>query len=317
MNANGGRPTPLGIKIVIVVGATVIGLLVAEGLARLESREPGYGRLFSLGETPTRVVDGVTLWSDAQPRASVDDIRRAAAGDAFTVLGLGDSIMYGVGLEPGQTYLEQARGILAERGTPMEILNLAVPGYNTQQENVVHQEIGDRLRPDLVLLHYWGDDGRAYRVVGGYVVDLGDMSADGRLVVRALPLPAALNDFLLIHSRLYELVTQVVVDRDRRAASSDWSRVAQPMSALNERITAAGGKLVVLASPELDGSTPRPSSDLGMLRALAEQEGFEVIDVSEWLRGEDASRIRLDGCHFNAEGHRLLGERLAEYLRTH
>ena len=311
-----GRHPPLALRLAIVVVAILAGLLVAEGLARVIGPEPGYGRLFSLGEAPTRVVDGVTLWSEARPRATDADLQRAARGDAVTVLGLGDSIMYGVGLAPEETYLEGARRALAERGEPIEILNLAVPGYNTQQEDAVHKEIGDRLRPDLVLLHYWDDDGRTFRVVGGYVVDVGDMSSDGRLVVRALPLPAALNDFLLVHSRLYELLTRWAVERDRRAAASDFGRVAPALADLNRRVTAAGGRLVVLASPQLDGPRPRPSGDLSLLRRLGTAEGFEVVDLSEWLPGVDPAAIRFDHCHFNAEGHRLLGEKLAEYLQS-
>jgi len=312
-----GRRATLPLKLALVLAATLAGLLVAEGLARWIGPEPGYGRLFSLGEAPTRVVDGVTLWSEARPRAGDEDVARAAAGDGVTVLGLGDSIMYGVGLGPEETYLERARRALVEGGASIEILNLAVPGYNTQQEDAVHKELGDRLRPDVVLLHYWDDDGRTYRVAGGYVVDIGDMSADGRLVVRALPLPAALNDFLLVHSRLYELLTRWAVERDRRAAPSDFGRVAPALSDLNRRVTAAGGKLVVLASPQLDGARPRPSGDLPLLRRLGAAEGFAVVDLSEWLPDVDSAAIRFDHCHFNAEGHRLLGERLAEYLRSH
>lgn len=318
MSNGGTRRASLPAKIAVVALATVAGLLVAEGLARWVGPEPGYGRLFSLGETPTRMVDGVTLWSDAQLRAGDDDLRRAAGSDAFTVVGLGDSIMHGVGLTKEETYLELTRKALSEKAErPVEILNLAVPGYNTLQEDAVHKELGERLQPDVVLLHFWGDDGRAYRVVGGYVVDVGDMSADGRLVVRALPLPAALNDFLLVHSRLYELITQVAVERDRRAASSDWQRVAEPLTALNQRVRAAGSRLVVLASPELGGDRAKPSGELAQLRQLGEAQGFEVIDLTDWLAGIDAATIRMDGCHFNAEGHRLVAQGLTDYLLTH
>jgi hypothetical protein len=54
-----------------------------------------------------RTVNGVVLWQAHDPRARAEDIARAAAADdAFTVLGLGDSIMYGVGQTKEQTYLE-------------------------------------------------------------------------------------------------------------------------------------------------------------------------------------------------------------------
>lgn len=306
-------------QLALAAVATLVALLLAEGAARWLGINPGYGRFLPLGEAPTRTVNGVVLWQDREPRASADDVARVAADvDAFTVVGLGDSIMYGVGQTPAQTYLETARRRLAERGAPpVEILNLAVPGYNTLQEDAVYQEIGDRLRPDLVLLHYWSDDARLYRVVGGYVVDVGDMSPDGRLVVRALPLPPALNDVLLVHSVLYQMLTQAVIEWDRRAVAADWSRVATPLLAINERVRRGGGRLVVLASPPLDGAAARPNDDLPALRRLGAAHGFAVIDGSEWLAGSAAADVRMDGCHLNAEGHRLVGERLADYLLAH
>ena len=53
------------------------------------------------------------------------------------------------------------------------------------------------------------------------------------------------------------------------------------------------------------------------MQHFAATRGIEVIDVSRWLSGVDSKRIAMDSCHFNAEGHRLVGERLAEYLLEH
>jgi lysophospholipase L1-like esterase len=306
-------------QVALVAIATLVALLVAEGLARWMGINPGYGRLIALGDAPTRTVNGVVLWLDNAPRAGDDDVVRAAADhDAFTIVGLGDSIMYGVGQPPQQTYLEQTRRTLTERQTrKVDIVNLAVPGYNTMQEDAVHREIADRLKADLVMVHYWSDDARLYRVVGGYVVDVGDMSADGRVVVRALPIPPSINDFLLVHSRLYEILTQAVIEFDRRATPADWSRVSKPLVALHDRVAQAGGRLLVLASPDLEGDVARPNSDLPSLRKLGAKYGFDVIDISEWLAGLSAPSIRMDGCHFNAEGHRIVGEHLAAYLMSH
>lgn len=306
-------------QLALAAAAVAVGLLVAEGLTRLLGINPGYGRLLELGQTPMRTVNGVVLWQDNDPRAGADDIARAAAApDAFVVLGLGDSIMYGVGQQKRDTYLEQMRRVLADRTRrPIEVVNLAVPGYNTLQEDAVHRELGDRLAPNLVLVHYWSDDSRLYRAVGGYVLDVGDMSPDGRIVVRALPIPPSINDFMLIHSRLYQLLTQAVIAYDRRATTNEWSRVAEPLTALNERVRRAGGRLVVLASPELSGDTARPNNELPMLRQLATEQGFEVVDLAEWIAGVPAATIRMDGCHFNAEGHRLIGEHLADHVLAH
>jgi lysophospholipase L1-like esterase len=303
---------------ILVLAATLVGILLAEGLARLFGLGPIYGRIFSLGDIQTRTVDGVVLWTDRAPRYDDDDIRRAADPATFTVLGLGDSIMYGVGQAKRDTYFEQARRVLAQHSKrQIEMLNLAVPGFNTMQENAAYEEIEDRIKPNLVLVHYWLDDDREYRVVHGYVVDIGDMSADGHMVVRALPLPQSLNDFLLVHSSLYDLLTQAVVAHDRNAVRSDPERVHKPLLAIQKRARRAGARVIVLASPELDGPVPRPLQDLPFLRKFAAAHGIEVIDVSQWVRGVESKRIAMDRLHFNAEGHRIVGEHLADYLLEH
>jgi hypothetical protein len=309
---------------VLAVAAILVGLILAEGATRVLGIDPGYDRMLRLGDpsvpqafqSAIRTVDGVALWAEKHPRARPEDIARAAAAeDAFVVLGLGDSIMYGMALAKEETYLERMRLALAERtARPIEVLNLAVQGYNTAQEDAVHRELGDRLAPHLVLLHYWSDDTRLYQAIGGYVLDLGDMRSDDRPVVRALPVSPPINAFLLEHSRLYQLLTHAVITYHRRTAGNEWSRVAGPLTALSERVRRAGGRLVVLASPDLSGDAVRASQELPALRELATSHHFEVVDLGAWLDGVSAAAVRMDQCHLNARGHQLIGARLADYV---
>jgi len=302
-------------NVLLVLLSSLLAIGLAEFLSGRVGLPPGFGRVHPLDGAPTREVDGVVLWDHAQPR--VDDVAQSAPpdGDAFVVLGLGDSIMYGVGLAVEQTYFEHARRALAEQGRDVRLFNLATPGFNTMQENAAHEEIAERLNPDVVIVHYWEDDARQYRVFDGQVVDFGDMDRDGELI-QALPLPRAVNEFLLLHSRVYRLLTYFLVTSGREAAPSDWSRVAAPLEEIAHRTARSGGRLVVLASPGLDRAKPTPNSDLFSLRKLAERHGFELIDLAEWLDGVDSSTVAMDACHLNAEGHRILGDRLARYLLT-
>jgi lysophospholipase L1-like esterase len=303
-------------KGLIALVATAMGLLLAEALARTLAAGPMVGVATDLQGYPTRTVDGVVLWDARNLRYERDDIRRAAEDRAaFTILGLGDSIMFGVNVDKEQTYLEQARRILAQHAPrPVRILNLAVPGYNTRQENALYEEREDELRPALVLVHYWGDDGRQYRVISGYIVDFGDVARDGRSTVRALPLPPALSDFLLLHSRAYDLLTHFMLADSPEVDAGNWTHVTRPLADIQARARRHGARLVVLASADLSGPSPQPTNDLAQLQRFASARGIEVIDLSTWLRGLPSAAIRLDGCHFNATGHRIIGEHLAEYL---
>lgn len=311
-------------KLALVVAATVVGLLLAEAAARVSGFDPGYGQLVPPGDPRTvetfqstiRTVDRVPLWRDRSPRVRPEDIARAAADhDAFVVVGLGDSIMYGMALPKEDTYLEQVRLALANRTPePVEVLNLAVQGYNTAQEDAVYHELSEQLTPDLVLLHYSSDDGRLYRAVGGYVVDLSEISEDGRLVVRALPVSPSINDLLLLHSRVYQLLTHAAVRYQRRTAGSDWSRVATPLTALSERVRRSGAHLVVLATANLGSTTPQPNAELPQLRALASEHGFDVVDLVDWLDGRPSGEVGMDHFHLNANGHRRIAAHLTDYV---
>ncbi len=304
----------------LVVGSTLVSILLCELLLRVVGLPPGFGRLIALYGVPTREVEGVVLWKARETARCCDEEeleRIAATTDTFKVVGLGDSIMFGVGLSASDTYLARAREIVARRSErPVEILNLAIPGYNTVQENAVYEELSERLRADLVIVHYWADDSRQYRYFGGYIVDFGDMLEDGQRV-QALPVPAVVNDFLLTHSKLYALATHLAVVHRRVDSANDFARVAKPMVAIHERARAAGGRLLVLASPGLDGDRAIANSDLASLRRLAKEHGFEVIDLAQWLGDVAVETVAMDACHFNAAGHEILGERLAEYLLEH
>jgi lysophospholipase L1-like esterase len=306
-------------KVLLIVASTLAALAIAEGISRWAGLGAEFADPVPLHDVPTRTVEGVMLWSSNPPRATEGDIARAAADSgAFTIVGLGDSIMYGTNEPRENTYLEQTRRMLAERtNRPVEILNLAVPGYNTRQEDVVFHELDGRVRPDLVLVHYWADDFRQYRVSGGYVLDVTDLAPDGRVVARALPIPDAVSDFLLLHSRLYALLTRALLTGGA-GAPTDWRVVAEPLRDIDARTRRAGGRVVMLVSPMLGGPTPRSLDGLERLRDLVAGTGIEVIDLTEWVRGTPTQDIAGDACcHFNAAGHRLIAERLTDYLLAH
>lgn len=135
--------------------------------------------------------------------------------------------------------------------------------------------------------------------------------------MRALPLPPRLSDFLLVHSRIYAALTKSLVGRRRDQEPVDWTTVSRPLEAIHERALRQGARMLILDSPELHGAAAQPTGDLALLQEFGARHGVEVIDVSEWLRGVDPRQIALDGCHFNAEGSRIVGERLGEYLLQH
>ncbi len=76
------------------------------------------------------------------------------------VVGLGDSHMFGWGVGQSETYLARLQQLLAGApgGRKVEVLNCAAPGYNTATEVAVFEHKCAAFEPDLVVLHFVGND---------------------------------------------------------------------------------------------------------------------------------------------------------------
>ncbi len=76
------------------------------------------------------------------------------------IVGLGDSFMFGHGVGDGAVYLqvleELLNGFAAD--TRFETVNTAVPGYNTVMEIETLRAKGLAYEPDVVLIHFVGND---------------------------------------------------------------------------------------------------------------------------------------------------------------
>jgi lysophospholipase L1-like esterase len=76
------------------------------------------------------------------------------------ILGLGDSVMFGQGVGETAPYLVLLENLLAEAHAERrwEVLNAAVPGYNTAQEVALLEDRGLAFEPDLVILGFVSND---------------------------------------------------------------------------------------------------------------------------------------------------------------
>lgn len=82
------------------------------------------------------------------------------ASDAFRIVGIGDSNMFGQGVSDEETYLSRLATLLSA-SFPLRdwhVLNTAVPGYNTVMEVETLREKGLGYDPDLVIVEVVGND---------------------------------------------------------------------------------------------------------------------------------------------------------------
>ena len=85
----------------------------------------------------------------------------AKVAGVFRIAGLGDSVMFGWGVSEEDTYLRvlgQRLGSAVSDGRQVEVLNFAVPGYNTAMEVAAFRDKVRSFSPDLVVIHFVHND---------------------------------------------------------------------------------------------------------------------------------------------------------------
>lgn len=113
-----------------------------------------------------------------------------------------------------------------------------------------------------------------------------------------------------------------------------WPRTEQHLEKLQQAVTADGAKLVIMAIPDAAQAQPDAlefDAQLGYqvnhdwlhaecrtqraLRAWAEGHGLSYLDLTDSLRASQEKCYYTRDQHFNAAGHALAADRLAEFLR--
>jgi len=76
------------------------------------------------------------------------------------IVGIGDSLMFGWGVKEEETYLSILSELLNANDPALswEVINMAVPGYNTVKEVETLKEKGLQYKPDIVIIHYCEND---------------------------------------------------------------------------------------------------------------------------------------------------------------
>jgi hypothetical protein len=179
----------------VLLAATVLisGLLLIEGWMRFETHrrnqqtlQAALGQLSKPSDAPNAGMANIIRLSindrimyELQPglhdrtfrntrvSTDADGFRiagepRAVADDDITIVGIGDSVMFGHGVEGQEAYLARLQESLdqdeQQTGTWWRVVNAAVPGYNTVMEVETLRTKCLRLEPDLVILHIVGND---------------------------------------------------------------------------------------------------------------------------------------------------------------
>lgn len=266
------------------------------------------------------------------------EVARVRARGVRRVLVLGDSFVFGVGVDEAHLFTTHLEALL-NRSPParFEVLNLGVAGYSTDQEYLLLEELGLRLMPDLVLLVACDNDFQgnvedfAYLQYYKPYFELGET---GELLRRNVPVPRLdrrqrAKLWLAQHSKLWNLA------RCRRSSRPVLQRVVElfqvgvpgPVRTDPVRLTAAlvAGVRDLAASAGAGfamlntGHRGEDTRTFHALRPLLREAGVAFHGLEAAL-GE-ARRARPEGLwdfaddtHWNVDSHRLAAEATFEFL---
>jgi hypothetical protein len=267
--------------------------------------------------------------------------RRARAGGT-RVVSLGDSVAFGLDVGDEATLAARLEGL----APGLEVVDLSVPGYGTDQELIKLEREGLALSPAVVLLNFCLANDLVDNALPTFLYDGVHpkpyfRQEDGALRAHAEHLhlaPAARTALWLSeHSVLLNLASpghagRVLAARGEGEEGVHWQTrynevmarteplvalTAQLIETMDARARGAGARLVVVVHPTRRSFAEGAPAWETALRARLEGQGVPFVSLAERYRarGLALSSLATDGLgHLSEEGHRAAAEAIRDVL---
>jgi GDSL-like lipase/acylhydrolase family protein len=259
------------------------------------------------------------------------ELSRVPPAGRRRVLVLGDSFVFGVGVDEGHTFSAE---LARELGEAYEVVNAGVSGYSTDQEYLLFQELGQPLGASLVVLVMCDNDfaGNVQDFAyGAYYKPYYEPGPEG-LGLRNQPVPRRTRGeearlWLGQRSNAWNALREAT---RRLTGSEGWLGVARPrvthadpvavtaalVLALRDAAAAGGAPLVVFNTGHRGEDTTR----FHALRPALRREGVPLLGFEETMalaRAENPAGQWDFGhdTHWGVDAHRLAGRVGAAFLR--
>ncbi len=239
----------------------------------------------------------------------------ARLGDRRRIVFLGDSALWGYGVEREERYTD-----LFEEETGIATVNLGQTGYSTVQETLLYERVGVRFAADLVVLAFTASNDLVEntdcrkrpclrKTPAGYtlagVPTRNRLGGPGRLLVGH----SRFAGWLYTRYRLFVIKGRLAPNRRRFQAEdviATWPTSLAAIARLDRDTKRRGVPFAVTAA---DGASFR----LDKLRAACQERGIPFLDLNPAL-SRCGLPCRLQDGHLNPKGHRLVAETIAPFL---
>lgn len=261
----------------------------------------------------------------------------------FRIVVLGDSYAWGFGVEHQEVFTE----IIEDSQDSLQVINMGVSGYSTDQEYVLLKEEGLRYNPQLVLLMLFEND------INHNTLDVNYLKypkprfsvLDGHLVQANRPSPRIgllreTHCFLRTHSVAYNYLVRVL-----ESSSAPWVRLTRAFGSgiaywltgrrwedpvaltsaiigeIRDLSRAAGAQLVVVQVATQGQALGREKTIPNEIIEYFRAEGIPFLDLvgpfKDYLATHSGQGLQFaHDPHWNADGHRLAADAIGTYLQT-
>lgn len=234
------------------------------------------------------------------------------------ILFLGDSMVYGDGVERDECFCHLAEQLLAaDISQGVITINAGFPGTDPARQLEHYQALRPALRSDVIVHVTYPNDleidmhrrlDEIYRVRDGELW-VGEWSYVLRFAERRIR-------FWVAWRRTIDYFQGGTDSASRDAA---WQRLERSVKATAEVVHADGAVYALVLFPWLVRLNDYPLDDVHVrMEGVARRLGVPYLDLLPIFAGRDAEKLRvsLANEHPNLDGHRLAATRIAEFLRA-
>jgi lysophospholipase L1-like esterase len=224
-----------------------------------------------------------------------------AAGVRRSILFLGDSCTFGLGVEDDETFPARVQTELGD----VQTINAGVPGYSSYQGNVLLQQIGPELKPDVVVITFGIND---------------QLQWDNRSDLEHAQMIAEQRGGWLNRSRFADLLRVVLPSREATEPTNPRPRLTddefeQQLRAMVRWCRAHDAEPVLMIWPTVAQMVEGGGSSKQEIAArVAGNEGVRLVDPVHAFRSHGGVTLFRDAVHANAAGCRRAAAVLSPVL---
>ncbi|MEO8499730.1 MAG: HEAT repeat domain-containing protein [Vicinamibacteria bacterium] len=218
---------------------------------------------------------------------------------------LGDSVAYGHGIEANEAFPHLIEERLQGSFVPIDVFNVALPGWSTRQERLAYERIARKYKPTDVILAVCLNDLAELQInltkpPPGFLLTLFKHSATVRLALGA-------------SRREIGAVEELFQEPNSPRVQNAFRLFRAEVRALRDDARRDGASFHLLVFPfrfQVESNAPPPSVQ-ERIATFASTEGISMLDfLPELMKEKAPAGLFLDYDHFNKEGH----ERIAAWL---